>query len=187
MTPASTLSDSAAPARSQKQHFHNAAVRTDFEERQSTNHTNIDAEQRMDTIMSKLLGDPFDGLDAQYTGSILIIFEAYRALAEDKTRLLSELQAETDRRYVTESEIELAEHRWQLERQHYKIQVEKLEVLVARGKGGLATVMEATRGSTLQRSSKSHDMTEHDHRDTVSYLDGTRAEDHAGRKNQRGP
>lgn len=138
--------------------------------------------------MQQLMTDPFRVLDTRDNSSLMMIFEAYRNLRDDNAALKEKLRSEIECRYAAELEAEEAEKRWQQEKTEYRTEVKRLEILIAKGKRGLADVMRARQDSMLQRGRRRESKETHnDQKETVfEFLERTRAEDLDARLSQRG-
>ena len=143
----------------------------------------------IECIMRKLLADPFTSLDARDNTSLMIIFEAYRLLQDHNARLSGKLQSEVDRRYAAVLETENTAKQWQQERDDFRSEVKRLELLIAKGKRGMVEVMRARQDSVLKRARNKEDARggHDDHKETIfEFLERTRAEDEDAKRSQRG-
>jgi len=140
--------------------------------------------------MQKLMASPFEPLTARDNSSIMRIIEAYRVLRDENTSLMEKLRNEVKRRYAVELEAEKAERRWQQEVGDYKAEVKRLELLIAKGKPGLAGVIKARQDSVVDRSRKGArpgKSGRNDHKETVfEFLGRSRTEGEDARSAQRG-
>lgn len=147
-------------------------------------------EALMESMMRKVMADPFHAPDVRDNSSLMMIFEAYHSLREQNADLSEKLKTEVDSRYAVELEAERAEKRWQQEREEYKAEVKRLELLIAKGKRGLADVIKARQGSVLRNKkdrNKEDSNAVKDRKETVfEFLERTRAEDLDATKSQRG-
>ncbi|KAK5126204.1 hypothetical protein LTR08_004785 [Meristemomyces frigidus] len=109
------------------------------------------AEGLIDTIMCRLLSSPYESLDPRYNGSLLQIFECYRHVADEKTELQVQLDDEVSRRTVLLQRLVQSQKQWSEERQDYRSEVKRLELLLAKGKRGLAEVTLARQDSQLRQ------------------------------------
>ncbi|TKA74665.1 hypothetical protein B0A49_05659 [Cryomyces minteri] len=119
-----------------------------------THNYNPNPEQMIDAVFSRLLAEPFKPLPVEYNGPLLQIIEVWRHLKDDKARLTSRLSEEADARHALTLEAEKAERRWTEEREGYKAEVKRLEMLIAKGKPGLVNVLKARRNSVLRTTRK---------------------------------
>jgi len=103
-----------------------------------------DVDQLIDSMMCNVLDDPYNMLTARYTSDLMQIFEGYRAVRDDKAELLRKLDVETQKRQALE-------RAWKREREEYKAEVKRLELLLSKGKRGLAEVTLARQDSLLRR------------------------------------
>ncbi|KAL1306022.1 hypothetical protein AAFC00_004152 [Neodothiora populina] len=148
----------------------------------------IEPQRLMECILTKLMVDPFHTLDARDNSSLLMIFESYRTLCDQNAALSEKLQNEVDCRYAVEVEAEKTEKRWQQEREDYRAEVRRLEILVAKGQRGLVDLVNARQYSTLRRDRRRAEVAiDADHKETVfEFLERTRLEDAEAKRSQRG-
>jgi hypothetical protein len=109
------------------------------------------AEQLIDTILCRLMSQPYDALDTRFNGALLQIFEAYRNLLDQRERLERNLAGETDIRLAERSATQRAERAWEEEKQSYKAEVKRLELVIAQGKRGVAEVALVRQDSLIRR------------------------------------
>jgi hypothetical protein len=112
---------------------------------------NPSAEQLIDTILCRLMSHPYDALDTRFNGALLQIFEAYRHLSDQQERLERRLAGETNTRLAERSATQRVEHEWEEEKQSYKAEVKRLELIIAQGKRGVADVALARQDSLIRR------------------------------------
>ncbi|KAL1583224.1 hypothetical protein WHR41_07830 [Cladosporium halotolerans] len=101
---------------------------------------NTSAEQLIHAVMCRLMARPYESLESRFNGSLLQIFEAYRQLADERDRLEKRLAEEVDGRSADRSAMQKAERRWEDEKETYKAEVKRLELVIAKGKRGVAEV-----------------------------------------------
>ena len=111
---------------------------------------NPDAEKLMETVMCKLLAEPYCALDPRFNSMLMQIFESYRCLKDDKERLQLEVDHETEKRDALERALHHASQQWETEKQDYKAEVKRLELILAKGKRGLAEVTLARQDSLIR-------------------------------------
>lgn len=109
------------------------------------------AEQLIDTILCRLMSQPYDALDTRFNGALLQIFEVYRNLSDQRERLERSLAGETDNRLAERSTAQRAEHEWEEEKRSYKAEVKRLELVIAQGKRGVAEVALVRQDSLIRR------------------------------------
>lgn len=109
-----------------------------------------DAERLMDSIMCKLLAEPYRPLDSRFNSMLMQIFECYRHLKDDKDRLDKQLEQETEKQNALELALHHASQQWEAEKQDYKAEVKRLELILAKGKRGLAEVTLARQDSAVR-------------------------------------
>jgi hypothetical protein len=155
-----------------------------------------DPDQTMDSIMRTLVTEPYRSLDIKYNSPLLMIFEGFRNLRDENASLMRKLKYEVETRFSSHHELELERQRWQQEREEYKAEVKRLELIISKDKEGVAEVIRARRGSLLRgehrrRTTSGANTSNDDPRETVfEFLERTRIEDdkrqEAVRKTQRG-
>jgi hypothetical protein len=176
--------------------------RTSFKETISSPHRTWpegcepDADQIMDSMMRTLIAEPYRPLDVKHNSPLLLIFEGFRNLRDENASLVRKLKFEVETRFSSHHELELERQRWQQEREEYKAEVKRLELIISKDKEGVAEVMRARRGSLLRaehrrRTTSGANTSSDDPRETVfEFLERTRIEDEkrqeAVRKTQRG-
>lgn len=111
---------------------------------------NPDAESLVDSVMCRLLASPNDSLDLRFNGVLLQIFESFRSIHDERNQLALELQEWKERLYALESAVQRSAEQWQREKLDYKAEVKRLELILAKGKRGLAEVTLARQDSVLR-------------------------------------
>ena len=110
----------------------------------------LDAESLIDSIMCRLLADPYGRLDPRFNSMLLHIFESFRDMIDRKNRLVDNLNDANDRCHAIERTMYRSAEQWNRERQDYKDEVKRLELILANGKRGLAEVTLARQDSVLR-------------------------------------
>lgn len=127
-----------------------------------------DADVLIDSVMCRILGSPYNGLDPRFNGVLLQIFEGFRVLADEKHRLLARSEQDLDRLSETEKIMQKSARQWNYEKQIYKSEIKRLELLLAKGKRGLAEVTLARQDSLLrQHDERDAKARKHDTLDTI--------------------
>lgn len=101
--------------------------------------------------MCRLMSQRYDALDTRFNGALLQIFEAYRNLLDQRERLERSLTGEMDIRIAERSAAQRAEQAWEEEKQSYKAEVKRLELVIAQGKRGVAEVALVRQDSLIRR------------------------------------
>ncbi|KAK5126283.1 hypothetical protein LTR85_010519 [Meristemomyces frigidus] len=109
------------------------------------------AECLIDSIMCRLMSDPYGGLDPRFNGMLMQILECYRNASDEKALKQGQLDEEIRRRKALLQRLELSQKQWSEEREDYKSEVKRLELLLATGKRGLAEVTLARQDSELRQ------------------------------------
>lgn len=128
-----------------------------------------DADVLIDSVMCRILGSPYEGLNPRFNGVLLQIFEGFRGLADEKQRLLTKSDQDNDRLSAMEKAMQKSARQWNHEQQGYKAEIKRLELLLAKGKRGLAEVTLARQDSLLRlrESEKSAKARKHDTLETI--------------------
>ena len=105
-------------------------------------------DQLIDSLMCNFLGDPYNGLAGRFSSDLMCVFEAYRNLKDERQDLLAKLEAAEER-------CRSMQQTWDCERQDYKAEVKRLELILSKGKRGLAEVTIARQDSFLKRGQRS--------------------------------
>jgi hypothetical protein len=149
---------------------------------------NPSAEQLVDTVLCRLMSRPYDALDTRFNGALLQVFEAYRELSDQRDRLERSLTEEMAIREAERSVRENDECKWEEEKQTYKAEVKRLELVIAKGKRGVAEVALVRQDSLIRR--RKHATTpddEHDGKETVfEFLEKTKRFEDPAWSGQRG-
>nr|OQO25729.1 hypothetical protein B0A51_04573 [Rachicladosporium sp. CCFEE 5018] len=109
------------------------------------------AERLIDTIMCQLMASPYSSLEPRHNGTLLQIFEAYRSMNSELDSAKSQLCEERDHHALAMTAIYDKERSWTEEKQAYKDEVKRLELIIAQGKGGVADVALARQESIVRR------------------------------------
>ncbi|KAK3117143.1 hypothetical protein LTR53_001800 [Teratosphaeriaceae sp. CCFEE 6253] len=101
----------------------------------------------IDAIMCRLMTDPHGNLDPRFNGMLMLVFESYRGVLDDKLQLQEQAEEASADREAMLSRLQQAQKQWTQERQEYKAEIRRLELLLAKGKRGLAEVTMARQDS----------------------------------------
>jgi hypothetical protein len=108
-------------------------------------------EDEMDAVMCHLMSNPFVHLDVRFNGSLMRIFENYTKLKEERDEVQQQLDARTATCKAVVAKFNMAEKDWEDEKQDYKDEVKRLEVLLAKAsKRGVAEVTLARQDSKVR-------------------------------------
>lgn len=109
-----------------------------------------DVNKLVDSLMSRLLAEPYYGLDSRFNGTLLQIFECFRTNQDDKDKLQLLLHQEIDRRSSLERAMHDSAQKWSRQREEFQAEIRRLELIIAKGERGLAEVTLARQDSLLR-------------------------------------
>jgi hypothetical protein len=97
------------------------------------------------------MSSPCAPLDAQFNGILLRIFEAFLLLRDEKDALQVKLDNVFREQKSRVSDLEAAQKEWQQEKEEYKVEIKRLEILLARtSERGVAEVTLARQESLIR-------------------------------------
>ncbi|KAK4549077.1 hypothetical protein LTR36_007533 [Oleoguttula mirabilis] len=140
------------------------------------------AEALIDSIMCRLMSEPYGSLDQRFNGMLMRIFECYRHVGDERTQLQDQLEDEISRHKALLQRLHHSQKQWSMEREDYRSEIKRLELLLAKGKRGLAEVTLARQDSELrQKNNDRRSKQEDDGLETIfEFLEKTsRSEDKA--------
>ncbi|KAK0290607.1 hypothetical protein LTR35_000038 [Friedmanniomyces endolithicus] len=114
-----------------------------------------DAEGLIDSIMCRLMTEPYSSLDPRFNGMLLHIFEGHRNVRDCKQQMEEQLDDAMQGKKSLLYRLQQAQKQMSEQRQEYKAEIKRLELLLAKGKRGLAEVTIARQDSQL-RQRESH-------------------------------
>lgn len=116
---------------------------------------NLEHDAKLEAIISSITTQINNGitkpLSAQTHGPLLRVFEAYRMLVDEKEDLKTKLEEAVSHNNTTLDTLEGERKRWKEDELNYKVEIKKLEVIIASGKIGLAEVALARQTSLVRR------------------------------------
>jgi hypothetical protein len=124
-----------------------------------------------------------------FSGTLLQILEAYRDLSDERDRLERRITGEVESRLAERSQAQQAESLWEEERRTYKAEVKRLELVIAKGKRGVAEVALVRQDSLIRRRKQAitPDDDEDDGKETVfEFLEKTKRFEDPSWSGQRG-
>ena len=146
-----------------------------------------EAEGLIDSIMCRLMTEPYASLEPRFNGMLLQIFESYRTVSDEKVQLQAQLDDDLKRRKALLQKLETAQKQWSDERQDYKVEVKRLELLLAKGKRGLAEVTLARQDSSLRQNDSERRAHQDDGLETIfEFLEKTKRYEDKAWSGQRG-
>lgn len=110
-----------------------------------------DAEALVDSIMCRLMAEPYAALEPRFNGALLRLFESHRCMNDERLKLQEQLENEMKRGTLLYQRLQAAQKQWSDERQDFKAEIKRLELLLAKGKRGVAEVTLAREDSELRR------------------------------------
>lgn len=117
------------------------------------------AERLMDSLMCRIMSEPYKSLESRFNGSILRICEEFQLINDQRSQLQASLQTEIARRTAIERAMQHSAQQWDCERKAYKTEVKRLELILAKGDRGVAAVTLARQDSMLHHSTAHNDQT----------------------------
>ncbi|EMC99979.1 hypothetical protein BAUCODRAFT_358561 [Baudoinia panamericana UAMH 10762] len=108
------------------------------------------AERLIDSVMCRLLSDPYDALDPRFNGVLLQIFEEFRLAEDERVNLDARLFEADFKQEKLLHRLQQAQKQWTKERQDLKAEIKRLELLLTQGRRGLAEVTLARQDSHLR-------------------------------------
>ncbi|CAK4033577.1 Hypothetical predicted protein [Lecanosticta acicola] len=126
-------------------------------------------EDQMDSVMCRLMAHPHIPLDVCFNGNLMRIFEGYVRLKEERDTLQKRLDHDASAFQAMLSKYNMAEKDWQDEKEDFKEEVKRLEILLSKtSKRGLAEVTLARQDSSLRSRKRERS----DHKETLlEFLD----------------
>ena len=147
-----------------------------------------DAEGLIDSVMCRLMSDPYGSLDSRFNSMLMHIFESYRSVMDEKQQLQEQANEAAHGRKALLSRLQQAQKQWSQERQDYKAEIKRLELLLAKGKRGLAEVTTARQDSQYRQreSYRRSEMLDDGLRTIFEVLERTQQSNEKTWGNQRG-
>ncbi|RMY06896.1 hypothetical protein D0866_14991 [Hortaea werneckii] len=110
-----------------------------------------DAEGLVDSIMCRLMAQLYACLEPRFNSAILRLLESYRCMNDERQKLQQQFESEVKRGTLLYQRLQAAQKQWSDERQDFKAEIKRLELLLAKGKRGIAEVTLAREDSELRR------------------------------------
>lgn len=107
-----------------------------------------DINTMVNSIFIKLCNQPFEGLPAQMNSSMLHVIEAYRNLSGEREQLDEQMEELANR-------LEDVEKIWEKDETAYRAEIKRLELIIAKGKDGMAKLMASRQDSVVNRKRNS--------------------------------
>lgn len=101
--------------------------------------------------MCRLIASPHTSLGVDMNGPLMQILESYRDLSDHHVQLQRKLEAQVQGHQSMALKLQQVQSRWNEERQDYKAEVKRLELLLAKVKRGLTEVTLARQDSLLRQ------------------------------------
>lgn len=149
---------------------------------------NPNADELMNSVMCRLMSEPYASLEPRFNGMLLQIFECYRDICDEKLQLQARLEDEVNGRKIVVQRLKSTQNQWSEEMQDYKAEVKRLELLLAKGKRGVAEVTLARQDSLLrQKDADRRSRAENDGLETIfEFLEKTKRYEDKAWSSQRG-
>ncbi|KAI7368161.1 hypothetical protein KC354_g2870 [Hortaea werneckii] len=110
-----------------------------------------DVEAVFDSILCRLMAEPYAALEPRLNGALMRLFESHRCINDERLKLQGQLENEMKRGELLYQRLQAAQKQWSDERQDFKAEIKRLELLLAKGKRGVAEVTLAREDSELRR------------------------------------
>lgn len=127
-----------------------------------------EAEQLMESLARRLMTDHARSLQPSDGSSILAIIEAYRHLLDKNVKLQQLAHDEKLLKRHAEVELLRAQQSWTDEREEYKAEVKRLELLISKGSSGVAGVIQSRQNSVLRKRTNATNRTNRTTRSKVT-------------------
>lgn len=105
-------------------------------------------------LQEKLMNNLYDPLPPTDNGSLCQIFESYRSLITENETLRAQRDEGIQRRQLAESSLAEGKQQWAEEEKAYKVEIKKLETLVAHSNHGIEGVVKARRDSVVRKKKR---------------------------------
>lgn len=127
-----------------------------------------EAEQLMESLARRLMTDHVRCLQPSDGSSVLAIIEAYRHLLDKNVKLQQLAHDEKLQKRHAEVELLRAQQNWTDEREEYKTEVKRLELLISKGSSGVAGVIQSRQNSVLRKRTNATNRTDRTARSRVT-------------------
>ncbi|KAI9851305.1 MAG: hypothetical protein M1838_004041 [Thelocarpon superellum] len=112
---------------------------------------NPDVDQMVNTLQTALMTRPGKGLGPEYYSFLCHVLEAHRAMRGQIERLESQVKEALNKRIVDHEDFDRTAMLWSVEREKYRAEVKRLEILLSKGSEGMEAVMLARAGSLIRK------------------------------------
>lgn len=136
-------------------------------------------DELIDSLMCNLLGAPLNGLTGRFSNDLMRVFEGHRNLKDENESLQVRLEQESEK-------VRAMHLAWERERKDYKSEVKRLELILAKGKRGLAEVTLARQESVLERGQQARTADESGLETILEQLEKSKRHDQKTWSSQRG-
>lgn len=124
------------------------------------------SDKLVNNLMSKLLQNPHRHLHTEDNNSLMRVFEAYRHLLDQNEDLREEIKLQRASLSRLQENHDQAKHSLQQELAEYKMEVKRLELVIAQGQNGAMDVLHVRQESILSKRRKTRHF---DHEPTPSH------------------
>ncbi|KAI9849717.1 MAG: hypothetical protein M1837_002843 [Sclerophora amabilis] len=115
---------------------------------------NPDPDQMADTLLTAAMARVGQPMPAEYTSLLLHVLEAYANLRKSEEEVKVKHREEYHYRQIDLENFENQRELWLAERESYKVEIKRLEVIIAEGKHGMKSLATARSGSLLSREER---------------------------------
>jgi ribosomal protein L12E/L44/L45/RPP1/RPP2 len=115
---------------------------------------NPEPDQMANLLLTACLTRMGKPLPAEYSSILLHVLEAYRIKKDKIHRLRERVQIEQSDRVIAENKLEAGQSDWAKERELLQAENKRLELIIAKGKNGMATLAKARAASVVQRDGR---------------------------------
>lgn len=107
------------------------------------------------TLHGKLMDNIFRSLPVSDNGLLCSVFESYRRLTDENSKLRIQCKKDFVGRQAAEEDLVDAIEQWKTEEEDYKAEIKRLEVLIAHSNHGVEGVIRARQNSVIRRKKQS--------------------------------
>ncbi|KAI9678832.1 MAG: hypothetical protein M1817_005892 [Caeruleum heppii] len=125
---------------------------------------NPDPDQMANTLLSVIMSRPGKALPPEYGSFLLHVLEAFRSVKERLSEIRMDLTEQKAGRAMDLEDFQRTADIWANEKEIYKMEIKRLELLIAEGEGGMKAFSTAREGSVRTKSNLEPDEKADDHK-----------------------